>query len=361
MKVGIITLFDSTNFGNKLQNYALQEILKQYADDVITIKNKPSPKSVKEKIFRTSPLAESVFVNRILGKKRKAAILNFTNKYIKISSKCYFYDKEYNMKPEQCDYYCAGSDQIWNPDLGRLDGFNYLNFSPKRYNFSFAASFGISEIKEQFRHKVREGLSHIEKVSVREEAGLGIVRKLSGRYDAKMLIDPTLYISEEQWEKIAKRPEGLKEYKYLLVYFLGSVSPKREQRIKDFAVLHKMKVIDMMKPESKFYAVGPDEFIYLIKNASLVCTDSFHASVFSFIFNTPLIILMREGSGASMGSRLETLANKFCLSERLIYDDELDKHLMSVDYSKGKKMLEMERRKVNKFLDEVFTLQKNEN
>ena len=51
MKIGIVTLFDSTNFGNKLQNYALQEILKQYAEDVVTIKNKPFPKSLKEKIY----------------------------------------------------------------------------------------------------------------------------------------------------------------------------------------------------------------------------------------------------------------------------------------------------------------------
>ena len=117
-----------------------------------------------------------------------------------------------------------------------------------------------------------------------------------------------------------------------------------------------MEILDVMNPNSEFYAIGPDEFIYLIKNAGFVCTDSFHASVFSFIFNTPLAILMREGTGANMGSRLETLANKFAFEDRLVSDDNLDEHLMNVDYSEGEFILDEEKRKVDDFLNGVFTL-----
>ena len=358
VKIGIVTLFDSTNFGNKLQNYALQEILKQYAEDVVTIKNKPFPKNIKEKIFRVSPLAESVFINRIFGKKRKAAILGFANKYIDASSRCYFYDRKCTVKPENCDYYCAGSDQIWNPELGRTGGFNYLDFSPKERNFSFSASFGISSIQNQYKNDVENGLKNIGKISVREETGLKIVNELSGKKDAEVLIDPTLYISEEKWANVAMKPNGFKECKYLLTYFLGGVSKERKKKIETFATQHKMEILDVMNPGSKFYAIGPDEFIYLIKNARFVCTDSFHASAFSFIFNTPLAILMREGTGANMGSRLETLANKFSFKDRLVSDDNLDEHLMNVDYSEGKFILEEERRKVDNFLNDVFTLHK---
>lgn len=358
MKIGIVTLFDSTNFGNKLQNYALQEILKQYAEDVITVKNKPFPKNLKEKIFRTSPLAESVFINRIFGKKRKAAILSFANKYIAASSKCYFYDRKCTVKPENCDYYCAGSDQIWNPELGRTGGFNYLDFSPKEQNFSFSASFGISSIADQYKNDIENGLKNIRKISVREEAGLKIVNELSEGEGAEVLIDPTLYIGEKKWEIVAKKPNAFSGRKYLLTYFLGGISKERKKKIETFATQHKMEILDVMNPNSKFYAIGPDEFIYLIKNAGFVCTDSFHASVFSFIFNTPLAILMREGTGANMGSRLETLANKFAFEDRLVSDDNLDEHLMNVDYSEGKFILEEERRKVDKFLNDVFTLHK---
>lgn len=357
MKVGIVTLFDSNNFGNKLQNYALQEILKQYADEVITIKNKPTPKCIKERIFRTSPLAESVFVNNVFRKKRKALILGFANKYIKTSSKCYFYDRQYDVEPEKCDYYCAGSDQIWNPNLGRTNGFNYLDFSSPEKNFSFSASFGISEIQDQYKMQVKEGLSHIGRISVREDAGLKIVSDLSGRSDAEVLIDPTLCIGINEWTAIAKRPSFFEEGKYLLMYFLGEISEERRKKIEKFAIDHKMVIIDVMKENSEFYAIGPDEFIFLINHASFVCTDSFHASVFSFVFNTPLAIFMREGVGANMGSRLEMLANKFHLTERLIFDNELKTRFLNVNYEEGKKVLEQERRKVNRFLEGVFTLQ----
>ena len=358
MKIGIVTLFDSTNFGNKLQNYALQEILKRYTKEVITIKNKPSPKNLKEKLLRTTPLAESVFINKFFGKRRKAEILRFANKYIASSLKCYYYDRTYEVKPEKCDYYCVGSDQIWNPDLGRISGFNYLNFSPREQNFSFAASFGISSIQNQYKNDVVEGLRNIRKVSVREEAGLKIVRELSGRKDAEVLIDPTLYISEEEWAIVAKKPDKFRKCKYLLIYFLGCVSEIRRKRIENFAMQYQLKILDVMNPNSRFYAIGPDEFVYLIQNADFVCTDSFHASIFSFIFDIPLAILMREGTGANMGSRLETLANKFGFSDRLIFDDHFDGRLIDVDYSEGKYILEEERRKVDRFLNDVFTLHK---
>ena len=38
-KVGIITIIDNNNCGNRLQNYAMQETIKKLGMDVCTIKN----------------------------------------------------------------------------------------------------------------------------------------------------------------------------------------------------------------------------------------------------------------------------------------------------------------------------------
>ena len=38
MKIGILTFTDGTNYGQRLQNYALQELLTSYGNDVYTIK-----------------------------------------------------------------------------------------------------------------------------------------------------------------------------------------------------------------------------------------------------------------------------------------------------------------------------------
>ena len=357
MKVGIVTLFDNTNFGNRLQNYAVQEILKHYADEVVTIKNKSMPHNWKERILRTLPLAESVLVNYLFGKKRKAAILSFSNKYINTSLKCYYFDKSYNILPEQCDYYCAGSDQIWNPALGRTGGFNYLDFSKREKNFSLSASFGISNISKSFEKYVRNGLSHIGKISVREDAGATIIKNLDGRDGVEVLIDPTLYLSVDEWSTIMKKPKAYnEEVNYMLLYFLGNISESRMRGISKFAIDHGLKIIDIMKNDSKYYNIGPDEFIFMIKHATYVCTDSFHASVFSFLFDTPLGIYMREDTGENMSSRLETLANKFGLRQQFIIDNEINDKALDIDYRKGKEILNIERRKVNNFLDAVFAL-----
>lgn len=354
MKVGIVTLYDNSNFGNRLQNYALQEILKRYFDEVVTIKNRLSPQDAKDKLYYSTALGEILPVHRMLRHGRYSAFLAFTKKYIKMSKKCYFFDRQYAAAPERCDYYCAGSDQIWNPDIRKAYGFNYLNFSVKERNFSFAASFGVSEIRELFRQQVKEGLSHIGTISVREDAGQEIVRNLTGRRDVEVLIDPTMYLSVDEWSKIAKRPKAFEKCKYLLMYFLGDVSEDRKNKITEFANLHSMKIIDVMDSQSPFYAIGPDEFIFLIKNAGIVCTDSFHGSIFSFLFDIPLAVYKREKYGKNMESRIESLAHKFYLSSCIVSDSELQETLLHTDYRKGKRVLLDEKQKVNRFLESIF-------
>ena len=354
MKVGIVTLYDNSNYGNRLQNYALQEILKQYSDEVITIKNKSTSQSALKTLISASPVSESVFINRISGKKKKAAGLAFTKKYISTSSKVYFFDKSYDVPPEKCDYYCAGSDQIWNPDYGRTDGFNYLSFSPKERNFAFAASFGISDIQPAHRSKVKDGLANIGKISVREDAGLGIVKCLSERSDAEKLIDPTLYFDADKWEGIAKKPKDLGGKKYLLLYLLGEVLDDRRIEIEKFADSHNMQIIDITKPDSRFYPIGPDEFVFLIRHADLVCTDSYHACVFSFIFDTPFAVFERIGGWTNIGSRLESLVKQFHLTDRFVWDNKLTDSFLNVDYREGKKILVREKKKVDEFLGDVL-------
>ena len=46
------------------------------------------------------------------------------------------------------------------------------------------------------------------------------------------------------------------------------------------------------------YTSGPREFIGLIQNAELIVTDSFHASVFSMIFETLFYVFKRDKADA---------------------------------------------------------------
>ncbi len=358
MKIGIITIFDNDNFGNRLQNYALQQILSQYAQDVLTIKNKPRFCSLQESIRRGTVLAESVPLNRLLGKRRKAKILEFQNGHIRTSRHGYCCAKTYRFlhRKDRCDCYCIGSDQVWNPELGRTGGFSFAGFAPER-SFSYAASFGIETIPEENKGDFKRWLSRIPNLSLREDAGKKIVEELTGRTDARVLIDPTMLLPREEWDALAGKPEAPLPERYLLQYFLGNLSENRRILIQKKAEQLGLEIVDLLDRNSPFYEIGPKEFLFLIRQGSLICTDSFHASVFSFLYQRPLAIFLREGN---MGSRLETFTRTFHLERCLAAGDDLPGLTEPAFYGDGFAVLEEERKKAKAYLESVFADRKKE-
>lgn len=355
MRVGIVSLFGNRNMGNKLQNYALEVFLRKYANCAVTIKNKPFRKNIGKYLLNDSVVADSKIINRLLRNKRKTCFIEFNNQYITCTTKTYFCNLSTNglRNSDSCDLYCAGSDQIWNPYLGRSGMFNYLGFADYDRTFSYAASFGIEEIPEEHKEAVRKGLNHIKFISVREDSGKRIVEELTGRTDVQVLVDPTMLLTTQEWDAVAEKPQKKLPEKYLLTYFLGRVSQERRQAVEKKAAELGCETIWLMDKDSPFYAIGPGHFVYLIKHARMVCTDSFHGSVFSFLYEKPLAIFDREGSGENMGSRIRTLADKFQLEDCLVKNNSIP-DVLEADYSAGYAALEEERKKSKAFLDMVF-------
>lgn len=355
MKIGIVTIFDNNNYGNRLQNYALQQALLRYADEVVTMKNKPWY-SKKSRIARMLPMAESAFFNRVLGMERRARIVEFTGRHVRLSRSCYWYDKDGQTpnKADCCDRYCAGSDQVWNPTMGRGGSFDYLRFAPSERTFSYAASFGVDEVPEEHRAAVAEGLKHVKHISVREDAGKQIVEALTGRTDVQVLVDPTMLLTCQQWDAVIQKPKATVPEKYLLTYFLGKLSAERRAAIEARAEELGCELVEVMDPNSPFHAVGPDEFVWLIKHACYICTDSFHGSVFSFLYGKPFAVFARAGKGPDMGSRIKTFVETFSLQDCVAVSDILPEYTAEPDYSTGYAALEVQREKSKVFLDNVF-------
>lgn len=69
-------------------------------------------------------------------------------------------------------------------------------------------------------------------------------------------------------------------------------------------------VVDIMDVNSLYYSIGPNEFLWLIKNAEMVITDSFHATVFSIIFQKDFTVVQRIGEGDTF-DRIDTLLKNF--------------------------------------------------
>jgi len=297
-KAGILTLFGEYNFGNRLQNYAVQEVLKNKGLEVETIKY----------MLRND---NSIVINNEREENRLKKFKEF-NKKIKFSDEILYRSNEtIDSFGEDYDYIILGSDQIWNYSFEKFfSGTPLGSFAPKHKKFSISASFGVDYLPEKnsnIYNICQKYLKEIKDISVREFAGKEIVEKLTGRNDVEVLIDPTMMLTAEKWENLMKKPENLKNDKFIVKSFLGSVSEEVWEELRRIAKENDCEIIDISDKNSPFYDVGPAEFLYLEKNAFLVATDSFHSCVFAILFSTPFVVFERQDKVKSMYSRIETL------------------------------------------------------
>lgn len=314
-KIGIVTINGKHNYGNRLQNYALQKAVSSYGIDVVTILE-PSKfstvkfiKSILKPILRYTPLYGNRH-NYVMKKLKSKGFNDFDDKFI-------VEEPLSKRNIDSFDLFISGSDQVWNPKFAGKD-FHFLTFAPKTKRVSYAASFGISEIPHEHTHRYRDNINSMKHISVREAAGVDIVRDLTGR-DATLVPDPTMLLTRNDWGDLVADYEHLKNEKYVIVYTLREFDEDVRKQIETYAAENNLKIYQIM---GDFYSKDhktpdPVEFVARIKYADAVFTDSFHASVFSIIMHTPFVVFSRKD--ANMSSRLVTLLNTYKLQQAL-YD-----------------------------------------
>ena len=368
-KVGIITLHGYHNYGNKLQNYALQESIKKLGFDVATViislpreKRKHIVDKIsklftidgQKKIFNRICKLIKYYFNKGLEDKRIKVFKSFSNEYL--LEMFYDYNNEtLTYLANKFDFFITGSDQVWNPIYKNELPIYFLTFCRPNQRLSYAPSFGQATIPKEYEDKYRAWLSEMKALSVREESGAKIIKDLTGR-DAPVVVDPTLLISKEHWLSIAKKASNRPDDDYILTYFLGKVSAETKKQIKYFSKKYKMRVISLADLNDKdTYVAGPSEFIDYINSASILLTDSFHGVVFSILLEKPFIVYERLGS--SMYSRIETLLEIFNLRSREVRHIKNADDIFNIDYSHVAPILEAERNKALNYLREAFNIQ----
>lgn len=303
MNIAILTI-QSVNFGNRLQNYALQSILEKNGFFVETVRRDAEFRGSFVTKLRTlkSRVGAIKHINDRISKFRNFdQLIHFSNQIVAIDYISPGVSNSYDM-------FIVGSDQVWNPDFDFNSELDYLPFVSRDKKIAYAASFGVSEITSN-RARIAELLDDFSAISVREDAGAKIVEDLSS-IEPPVVLDPTLLLSAEDWNQVSVEPKITDvERPYLLKYILGDDVHGAE--IDETASKMGLSVVDL-KDES--LPVGPAEFVWLIKHAQLVCIDSFHGSVFSLIFHRPFIIFERQSDDADMSSRFDTLCRIFDMS-----------------------------------------------
>ena len=154
MKIGIVTINDDNNYGNRLQNYAVQEIIKKAGDVCYTLKNIPQLNGKDKMLLKFIKYIIRNSIKKEKNVKRLNAFLkfnkniNFTNNYI----------TPYTKKYKKYDYFITGSDQVWNPNFARLRDIDLLSFAKPEQRIAFSASFAIAQLPEECKNKAKKEL-----------------------------------------------------------------------------------------------------------------------------------------------------------------------------------------------------------
>jgi len=355
MKNGLIfTLYGNINYGNKLQNFAVQELLKNKNIESYTVVFEESinmKRIMKDFIKFFIPKYRKKIIK---DRKRKKEFKKFDNNILKIKKR-----KINNMK---IDYYFIGSDQVWNPNdtqSNKIVKFiNEATVEKKVKTISISASIAAEDIPDTNKNEYIKHFSRIDYISVREEQAKSLIEKYTERQDVEVVLDPTMLVDIKIWKEYQQKPTVFDIYnksnkKYVLLYFLGKINEERYDVINDFANKNGCEIINILDYNSPYYTCEPMNFLWLIDNASFVFTDSFHSCVFSILFKKKFIVFDRLGRTNNMSSRIKNLLDIFKLNNN-IYNGSIDEKKIMSDYSSVNKIIKKEKEKFEKYLDEAL-------
>lgn len=260
----------------------------------------------------------------------------------------------------------VGSDQVWTP-LSLPNKFYNLLFVPDSVRkVAYASSFGVSSIPSFQKEQTGFYLERFYKIGVREIKGKEIVEELSNQ-KAQVVADPTLLLSKTEWEQEIRESKVDVSEPYIFCYFLGTnpnartaaLELKKNTGLKLITIRHMDEYYDS---DEKFgdeapYSVDPNDFIKYISQASYVCTDSFHCSVFSIIFHRKFMTFYRFAQSSKTGrnSRIDSLFNVLNVSKSHIFNGDIRLIDEFIDYDLVDEKLTSLRENSIKFLYESLS------
>lgn len=353
MRIALLTVNVYDNYGNTLQKYALYRTLEKFADFVEVLWHHGT-KTFTPYNLELSPNYIGNVRDMAFRCVRENKIKEFNDAHIRTRYDLPFLEKIAN----EYDFFVVGSDQVWNPDLC-FPG-NFLEFAPSEKRIAYAASIAVSELPPNLMSYYREKISEIPHVSIRENEGVELVEKLTGKRPLQLL-DPVFLLTADEWREISKPPLWLRkkiyDNGYLLSYFFDGNPPEQIRELADKLDLPIVNLLDLNNFDH--YATGIEEFLYLLDHAAIICTQSFHGTAFALNFKRPFIVYkIQVGRMVQRFSRLESLLELFGLSNRAT-DTDLEikvENPLAIDFTRRNEVLPVEQAKSFDFLSEALKL-----
>lgn len=360
MKTGLVTFYHIHHYGAPLQAAATQwaveslggqcEIIDYYVNQNNDLFRAPTG------LGSAAADAHTALHYKAL-KARYERFEDFSRRWLRISSRRFESCEELRSAELPYDLILSGSDQIWNPTIfpdGRFDPVFFGAFSDRR-KIAYAPSFGVPQIPDGMEEELKGYLADFSHLSVRESQGQAIVREITGQ-EAAVVLDPTLLPDPQDWAGMAaEHPYTGKDY--ILCYCISAPGPL-EPYIRRLAEETGLPVVQLcgvrrkVHPKAKCVLdAGPAEFLGLFRDASFVCTNSFHGTVFSVQFQKPFFTAVSPRElAAPETSRTFSLLSRLGLTERIVGKGDAANLADAIDWPAAERRLQAARQSSLRYL-----------
>lgn len=344
MDIKVITRHAPSNYGSLLQAIATQIILEHLGhtckiidyirNDEQGLRGTMTALRGKRE-WNNNPLKKMVYLLLRYPEEKQAEMkfANMRKRYLKLTQRCSSHE---DLKLLDADVFVTGSDQVWGPLLnGNFDSAYFLSFVDKKTKVAFASSFGKTDFTDTIVNEYKRYLSEYSIITVREDAAAEMLKQW-GIPCVGQILDPTLILSEKDWERMVKQVKTPEQY--VLVYQihndnrLGNYAQRLAKNI-GLPLLRISPFLHQISREGKLKLLpGLGEFLYYIKQCSYFITDSFHGTAFALNFNKDFIEVLPNTSTSSRNLsilRLTKLENRIVsdfndfslINERINYED----------------------------------------
>ncbi|MGN0450343.1 MAG: polysaccharide pyruvyl transferase family protein [Ruminococcus sp.] len=353
--VAYLTRHTVSNYGSVLQAFATQTALEKLGCNPVCInyyRSDEKPKELVHTLLQCSKWNKNALTRLVYMLTQKPVYSYAGKRFEQYRKIVKVTDREYNCEQDliddcpEADVYMTGSDQVWNTiTCDKIDPVYFMSFlKDGQKRFSYAASFGGSEVKDKDKPVISNLLKKYDSVSIRENSGVRIAEELG--INASQVLDPTLLLTKDEWDKIIPKRECSE--KYVLVYQLHP-NKNFDKYAKAFAKSKGLKLYRISQcfhhtvRSGKFICCPPvEEFLWYIKNAEYFLTDSFHGTAFAIGLNTQFVDILPKSYSERISSILELIG---CENRILKSYDDFSITDNRIDFDEVNRKIETERQK----------------
>ena len=375
-KLALLNIQRCNSDGAVLLAYALEKVCSNTSWEVQNLNYKYAGRIMESNIIKNFFMKLKIVVmkkmhlnnlgGRILGRSVKKEFdlqnrnfMKFRQKYLNLTYEIKNVDDSIL---NDYDAFIVGSDVVWKPEIAACEDreLYFLRSVPENaIKIAYAASIGTDDEKILEKHDryYKGAFDSLDYISIREQSMIPFIKKYTEK-EVQSMIDPVFLLKEYDYRKLENNMQkNINGKPYIYLYLLGN-NPNAVKEADALAKKNGFAVLaylndgfenaDMIEAEAESaLSGGPAEFLYNIRNAEYIMTDSFHATAFSILFNKKFCVFKRE----TISVRMSDLLDRFLLSDRL-YNEAVNEK--EINWKAINKKIEKEREQGMKYLMEAL-------